>query len=106
VLFGNEITFSKLASLIAQGAKVKQTKLTENFDFEAYLQQHGRRVTPLFAFNPRKRLRFFTAAETLKPEEGWTVVSLIQDDSETTRSEATANTQETNGSQGDNRLPG
>lgn len=102
VLFGNEITYAKLASLIARGAKVKQTKLTENFGFEAYLQQHGRRVTPLFAFNARKRLRFFTAAETLQPETGWTVVSLIQDDSEAAQAEAPTHA---NGSLDENRLP-
>lgn len=101
VLFGNEITYAKLASLIARGAKVKQTKLTENFGLEDYLQQHGRRVTPLFAFNARKRLRFFTAAESMQPETGWTIVSLVQDDSETTTTEtpgASANLDE-------NRLP-
>jgi NhaP-type Na+/H+ or K+/H+ antiporter len=88
VLFGNEITYAKLASLISHGAKVKQTNLTENFSFEDYLKQHARRVTPLFAFNARKRLRFFTAAETLQPETGWTVVSLIQDDQKTTSADA------------------
>lgn len=102
VLFGGEITYSKLASLIAQGAKVKQTKLTENFGFEDYLQQHGRRVTPLFAFNARKRLFFFTAAATLKPETGWTIVSLIQDDSDPAEKEAPTNS---NGNLDENRLP-
>jgi hypothetical protein len=82
VLFGNEITYAKLASLIAQGAKVKQTKLSENFGFEDYLQEHDRRLVPLFAFNAKKRLRFFTAAETLLPETGWTIVSLVNDEIE------------------------
>jgi hypothetical protein len=91
VLFGNEITYAKLASLISRGAKVKQTKLTENFSFEDYLQQHGRRLMPLFAFNAKKRLRFFTAAETLKPETGWTIVSLVPDEAENP-AEAAANT--------------
>jgi NhaP-type Na+/H+ or K+/H+ antiporter len=91
VLFGNEITYAKLASLIAQGAKVKQTKLTETFSFEDYLQQHGRRLMPLFAFNAKKRLRFFTAAETMQPETGWTIVSLVADEGDTT-AEPSANT--------------
>ena len=101
-LFGNEITYAKLASLISRGAKVKQTKLTENFSFEDYLQQHGRRVTPLFAFNPRKRLRFFTAAESPSPETGWTVVSLIQDDTDPAQTEGPTND---NGNLDENRLP-
>jgi NhaP-type Na+/H+ or K+/H+ antiporter len=102
VLFGNEVTYAKLASLVSRGAKIKQTKLTENFNFENYLQQHGRRVTPLFAFNARKRLRFFTAAETLQPETGWTIVSLIQEETEVAQAEAPTNP---DGSLDENRLP-
>ncbi|EEF78558.1 transporter, CPA2 family [Methylophaga thiooxydans DMS010] len=101
VLFSNEITYAKLASLISRGASIKQTKLTENFNFEDYLQQHGRRVTPLFAFNPRRRLRFFTAAENLQPESGWTVVALVQDD-EPAQAEAPLNE---NGNLDETRLP-
>ena len=77
VLFGNDVTYAKLASLVSRGAKIKQTKLTDNFSFTDYLEEHGRSVIPLFMFNNRKRLRFFTAAETIAPETGWTVVSLI-----------------------------
>lgn len=91
VLFGNEITYAKLASLIARGAKVRHTKLTGNFSFEDYLQQHGRRLLPLFAFNAKKRLRFFTAAETLLPETGWTIVALVSDEAES-QAELTSNT--------------
>ena len=83
-------------------AKVRQTKLTENFGFEDYLQQHGRRVTPLFAFNAKKRLFFFTAAATLKPETGWTIVALVQDDSDPAQAEAPTTA---NGSLDENRLP-
>jgi NhaP-type Na+/H+ or K+/H+ antiporter len=89
VLFGNEITYAKLASLVAQGAKVKQTKLSENFSFEDYLQEHGRRLVPLFAFNAKKRLRFFTAVETLSPETGWTIVSLVREESHSQASSET-----------------
>lgn len=82
VLFGSDITFSKLASLIAQGAKAKQTKLSESFDYEAYQEQYGKRATPLFAINNKKRLYFFTAMEAIVPEQGWTIVSLVQEDKE------------------------
>jgi len=82
VLFGNEITFSKLASLIAQGAKAKRTKLSESFDYEAYKEQYGKRATPLFAINDKKRLYFFTASDSIVPEQGWTILSLVQEDKE------------------------
>lgn len=102
VLFSNEITYAKLASQISRGATVKQTKLTDNFSFEDYLQQHGRRVTPLFAFNARRRLRFFTAAENPQPETGWTVVALIKEDDEASQTEAPLNE---SGNLDENRLP-
>lgn len=82
VLFGNDITFSKLASLIAQGAKAKRTKLSESFDYEAYKEQYGKRATPLFAINDKKRLYFFTASDSIVPEQGWTIVALVQEDKE------------------------
>jgi NhaP-type Na+/H+ or K+/H+ antiporter len=82
VLFGNDITFSKLASLIAQGAKAKRTKLSESFDYEAYKEQYGKRATQLFAINDKKRLYFFTASDSVVPEQGWTIVSLVQEDKE------------------------
>ena len=82
VLFGSEITFSKLASLIAQGAKAKRTKLSESFDYEAYKEQYGKRATPLFAMNSKNRLYFFTATDSVVPEQGWTIVSLVQEDKE------------------------
>jgi hypothetical protein len=86
VLFGNEVTFSKLASLIAQGAKIKQTKISESFTYENYQEQYGKRATPLFSFNSKKRLRFFTANEALTPDEGWTIVALVKDEPESTSS--------------------
>ncbi len=82
ILFGSDITFSKVASLIAQGAKAKQTKLSESFGYEAYQEQYGKRATPLFAINNKKRLYFFTAMEAIVPEHGWTIVSLVQEDKE------------------------
>lgn len=81
ILFGQDITFAKLASLIAKGAKAKQTKLSENFNYEDYLKQYGKRATPLFACDSRKRLHFFTTNEALSPETDWTLVSLVQEES-------------------------
>lgn len=82
VLFGSDITYSKLASLVAKGAQIKQTKLSESFDYAAYQDQYGKRATPLFAFNSKKRLVFFTTSEAIEPDHGWTIVSLIQEETE------------------------
>jgi len=78
VLFGNTISYAKLASLISQGASVKQTTLSDNFDYDDYQKQYGNRALPLFAFDSKKRLHFFTSTHTIVPEEAWTIVALIQ----------------------------
>ncbi|NQY26173.1 MAG: sodium:proton antiporter [Piscirickettsiaceae bacterium] len=79
ILFGNEVTFSKLASLVAQEAKIKQTGLSESFNFEDYQQQYGNRAILLFAIDNKEKLHFFTANKDLKPEQDWTLIALVQE---------------------------
>jgi len=78
ILFGRDTTFSKLASLVAQNASIKHTGLSENFTFADYQDEYGKRALPLFAFDSKKRLHFFTATDDISLVEGWTIVSLIQ----------------------------
>jgi NhaP-type Na+/H+ or K+/H+ antiporter len=82
VLFDNDVTFSKLASLISQKAKVKKTNISDTFTYEDYQQQYGKRAIPLFAFNSKRQLRFFTDEENLIPEAGWTITSLVKEEPE------------------------
>ncbi|MDH5358790.1 MAG: cation:proton antiporter [Gammaproteobacteria bacterium] len=82
ILFSSEVTFSKLASLVSQGAGIKQTKLSDSFDFNDYQQQYGKRATPLFAITNKGTLHFFTANKKLIPEQDCTIVSLVQDELE------------------------
>jgi len=78
ILFGNDISYSKLASLVAQQASIKSTTLSESFSFEDYQLEYGKRSIPLFAFNAKKELQFFTEGHTLSPDQEWTIVALIQ----------------------------
>jgi len=78
ILFGNDISFSKLASLVAQNASIKQTNLSDSFTFADYQNEYGKRALPLFTFDSKKHLHFFTAENTTTPESGWTIVALIQ----------------------------
>jgi len=88
VLFDNGTTFSKLASLISQGASIKQTNLSDSFSYGDYQEQYGKRATPLFAFNAKGQLRFFTADTPLTPDAGWTISALIKDDADNNATEA------------------
>ncbi len=82
VLFDNDVSFSKLASLISQNAKVKKTNISETFTYDDYKQQYGKRAIPLYASNAKRQLRFFTGEENLIPEAGWTITSLVKEEAE------------------------
>ncbi|MGJ8662348.1 MAG: cation:proton antiporter [Marinicella sp.] len=79
-LFSKDVTYAKLASLLAQGAQIKTTLFTQEYGHEAYLAQHGNNVIPLFGISPDgKNLRVFTRKESLeKLSADWKVVGLIK----------------------------
>ena len=76
LLFGNDITFAKLASLIAKGAQIKSTKLTAEFTLDKFLETHMDNAIPLFTISAKGKLRFFLADEPPTPEPGDTLISL------------------------------
>lgn len=76
-LFGEAMTYSKLASLRAKNALVKKTQLTDNFLFDDYLEQYGTRTLPLFAIDNSGYCHVFSAQKTIKTKAGWTVIALI-----------------------------
>lgn len=76
-LFREDATYAKLASLLSQGAGLKVTPLSEDFDFAAYRARHGEGTIPLFALDPRGRLRIFTVEHPLEPAPGWSVIGLV-----------------------------
>jgi NhaP-type Na+/H+ or K+/H+ antiporter len=76
-LFGEDVTLQKLASLIAQGAEVKATLLSENFDKEDYDKVRGKSHIPLFALDPKGNLRAYTDEFQPEIKAGWTLLSLV-----------------------------
>jgi NhaP-type Na+/H+ or K+/H+ antiporter len=77
-LFGPDVTFTMLSSLISQGAEIHSTTLSDSFTFDEYRQQYGHKAIPLFAIDPRGRIQVFVAAGKLTPGADWTVLSLVQ----------------------------
>lgn len=78
LLFGEAITYATLASRLANGAKIKATRLTEEFDYQAYLDRYGERATPLFVVSKRGNLRIFGDPDhPPAPQPGWTLISII-----------------------------
>jgi hypothetical protein len=76
-LFGHGLGYWKLSSLLAAGAQIKATRLSESFGFAQYLSQEpGRSVIPLFAVNPKGYAIPFTSDQDLQPAAGWVVIGL------------------------------
>ncbi|MDX1555703.1 MAG: sodium:proton antiporter, partial [Xanthomonadales bacterium] len=79
-LFGSDTSWSKLATMISQGAVIRSTKLTEEFDFEDFNAEQKDNIVVLFALNPDGRLRVVGGDRlSFAPEPGWTIVSLGPD---------------------------
>ena len=76
-------------------ARFKITKEIKNnksyreceISFEDYQAEYGKRAIPLFAFNTKRQLQFFTEDHSLIPEKEWTIVALIQAKSDADNSE-------------------
>ncbi len=77
-LFGEEITHGILASWIRGGAEIRNTQLSEEFDFETYIGRYGEDCIPLFAIDLKGRLHPFTVEIEIIPESDWTIISLIR----------------------------
>ncbi len=78
VAFGEDVTYERLANALGMGAEIRETTLTENFDFDAYHRRHYKKAIPLFAIDPRERLHIMTTEHKVKPAPGWTLLSLVE----------------------------
>lgn len=75
-LFGDEVTYGQLASMVAKGAEMRRTRLTESFGFEDYLADNAAELVPMFAVSPEGRLRMFLPDRNPEPEAGWSILAL------------------------------
>lgn len=70
------LTFSKLSSLISQGARFKATTLTEDFGFSQWQQEAGKGRIAVLALTPERRVRVFSPAQPFEPAADWTLIYL------------------------------
>ena len=76
-LFSDKASWSKLASLVGQGAEIRSTTLSESFSYEDYLAVDSKIRVELFAIDENGKLKVFTPQSEMHPHEGWTLVSLV-----------------------------
>ncbi len=86
--FGADLSLAKLGSLLAQGSEIRVTGLSDAFDYAAYREQQGARSTPLFAWNEKGLLQFYTADSEPKPEAGWKIAGLFKPAEETAEADS------------------
>lgn len=77
ILFGAEITVDVLRERLRHGARIKATKLTEQFGAEQFAAHHGGAALPLFVVTPDRRLEVVTADAAPALADGCTVLSLV-----------------------------
>jgi len=81
-LFSEDVTFTKLSSLLHGPGEIKTTTLSEKFDIEAYKAAYNNKLIPLYLIDSDGKLSFFTTDHELNPKEGWRVTSLIYESKE------------------------
>ena len=70
-------SYAKLASLVSRGYTVKTTQLSEEFGYEEFLERYQRQALVLFVFDSKGRVSPVLDTGGLKPETGWTLISLV-----------------------------
>lgn len=84
-LFGEKVTFARLNSLLAQGAVIKSTRITDDFTFEDYQtkrRHHEKHFIPLYVISADGKLTVFSSAHTPKVGTGSKVAALILEHNE------------------------
>ncbi|WP_323844960.1 sodium:proton antiporter [Microbulbifer magnicolonia] len=76
-LFSESATYSRLASLVAKGATIRTTRLTETFTIEDYRETYGNRATRLYALDPQGKIHIYTVSHEFALKADWQIVSLI-----------------------------
>jgi len=78
-LFAEGLTYAELNRRIVEDrAVVKKTLLTEEFDFPAFLRQHGDSAVVLFVVAPKsKSISIRNAGESISPQPGQKLISLV-----------------------------
>ena len=79
-LFGPEMTYEYLDSLLEAGSVVKSTPLTNSFTYADYLEHYDNRAVPLGLITSDSKLILFTDDIRPTPKAGQTIIGLVPTD--------------------------
>ena len=79
-LFREGVTYDTLCDLYESGGRIKETRITEEFDYPAFLRMNGASAVVLFRITGTgsdRTLRVNTAERSLNPDPGDTLLALV-----------------------------
>jgi NhaP-type Na+/H+ or K+/H+ antiporter len=77
-LFGNDINYDTLSNLFSDGAELKSTPLSEEFDYQDFRKHYKNSYIPLFLVDEDGNLTVIATDNTPTPEPGQILISLIK----------------------------
>lgn len=75
-LFGDSVSYAKIASYMAKGAVLKVTNITENFSFEHFCKRYGETAMPLVYITKEAKVVVVSGIDTQFPN-GIELISLL-----------------------------
>ena len=84
-LFAEDLDAAKLRQHLQAGARIRATKLTEQFGPEAYRKTYGGQARPLFVVTADKKLVIVTSDNATTLKAGQTILALVPHDFEATK---------------------
>ncbi|PXF62700.1 cation:proton antiporter [Kangiella spongicola] len=77
-LFGEEVNYGKLASMIANNAKIKTTNITDNYSYEQYRADNKNHIA-LFMIDKSGSLQVFSSETGKNIDSGTKIIALVHD---------------------------
>jgi len=76
-LFDADMTHERFLERLADGWRIKSTRLTPTFDWPHFIEQYGSPTVLLFGIEEKGALRVASEKRELEPRPGWTVIALV-----------------------------
>ena len=76
-LFGADVTLGEFERRLAEGWRIKSTRLSESFGIDAFRRTHGADALVLFCVDEQGRLRVASESQRLEGKAGWALTALV-----------------------------
>lgn len=80
LVFADDFSYDRIEDRFRGGAELKTTKLSEQFDYDAFRRRYGPSVVPLFRVSKSGNLSIVAADAATWPRAGETLIALVESD--------------------------